>query len=102
MKSLENRGILLKRNTLKITSQEGGFPNFLRRLMKAILSLMKSVYTPLAKSLIVSLELTTAASATDARVHKKIGIMNNIMKIVKSYKLFRLLTKIVGEQLQMM
>ena len=39
--SLENRGILLKRTTRKITSQEGGFLSFVRSLMTAGLSLMK-------------------------------------------------------------
>ena len=33
IKSSENRGILLKRTTKKITCQDGGFPNFLRPLM---------------------------------------------------------------------
>ena len=35
IKSLEKRGILLKGTTTKITSQEGGFLNFLRPLMTA-------------------------------------------------------------------
>ena len=35
--SLENRGVLLKGNTRKITSQEGGFLTFLRPLMTASL-----------------------------------------------------------------
>ena len=43
IKSLENRVILLKGTTRKITSQEGGFLNFLRRLMTAGLPLMKSI-----------------------------------------------------------
>ena len=51
--SLENRGILLKGTTRKITSQEGGFLNFLRPLMTAGLPLMKSVLTPLAKSVLL-------------------------------------------------
>ena len=37
IKSLENREILLKGTTRKITSQEGGFLNFLRPLMTACL-----------------------------------------------------------------
>ena len=41
IKSLENRGILLKGTTRKITIQEGGFPNFLKPLMTAGLQLMK-------------------------------------------------------------
>ena len=42
-KSLENREILLKGTTAKISSQEGRFLNFLRPLMTAGLPLMKSV-----------------------------------------------------------
>ena len=38
---LKNTWILLKGTTRKITSQEGGFLNFLRRLMITGLSLMK-------------------------------------------------------------
>ena len=50
IKSLENRGILLKGTTTKITSQEKGLLNLLRPLMTAGLSLIKNVLTPLAKS----------------------------------------------------
>ena len=53
IKSLGNRGILLKRTTTKITSQEGGFFNFLRPLMTAGLPLMKIVLTQLAKSVLI-------------------------------------------------
>ena len=52
-KSLENRGILLKRTTTKIASQEGRFLNLIRPLMKAGIPLMKSVLTPLAKSVLL-------------------------------------------------
>ena len=41
IKSLENRGILIKGTTTKMTSQEGEFLNFLRLLMTAGLPLMK-------------------------------------------------------------
>ena len=51
IKSLGNTGVSLKGTTRKITSQEGGFLNFLRPLMAAGLSLMKNLLTPLAKSL---------------------------------------------------
>ena len=47
IRSLEKREILLKGTTAKITSQEGGFFNFLRLLVTAGLPLMKSVLTPL-------------------------------------------------------
>ena len=36
IKSFENRGILLKETTRKITSQEGGFLSFLRSLMTVV------------------------------------------------------------------
>ena len=41
--SVENRQILLKGTTRKITTQKGGVLNFLRPLMTVGLSLMKSV-----------------------------------------------------------
>ena len=68
IKSLENRGILLKRTTRKITSQEGGFLN-VRPLMTAGLPLMKSVLTPLAKNVLLSFGLLTGMSGA---IQKKI------------------------------
>ena len=53
IKSLENRRSLLKGFTRKITSQEGEFPNFLKPLMTAGLTLMKNILTPLAKSVFI-------------------------------------------------
>ena len=50
IKFLENRGISLNGITRKITSQEGGFLNFLRPSMTARLPLMKNVLIPLAKN----------------------------------------------------
>ena len=50
IKSLENRGILLKGTTKKITSQEGEFVIFLGPLMTAGLQLIKSVLNALVKS----------------------------------------------------
>ena len=70
--SLENRGILLKETTRKIINQEGGLLNFLKPLMTAGLPLMKNVLTPLAKSVLIPLGLTAAASATEAAFQKKI------------------------------
>ena len=72
IKSLENRGILLKGTTRKITSQEGGFLNFLRPLMTAGLPLMKSVLTPLAKSFFLPLGLSAGTPTADAAIQKKI------------------------------
>ena len=71
IKSLENRGILLKETPRKIISQEGGFLNFLRPLM-AGLALMKSVLTPLAKLVLLPLELSTGMSAAEAAIQKQI------------------------------
>ena len=72
IKSLENRGILLKKTTRKITSQDGGFFNFLRPLMTTGLPLMKSALTSLAKRFLLPLWLSAGMSAPDAAVQKKI------------------------------
>ena len=58
IKSIENRGILLKLTTRNITSQEGGFLNFLRPLMTAGLPLMKNILMPLAKNILVAFGLS--------------------------------------------
>ena len=68
IKSLENRGILLKGTATKITSQERGFLNFYRPLMTAGLPLMKSVLTPLVKRVLLPFGLSAAASPTDATI----------------------------------
>ena len=53
--------------------QSGGFlARPLVPLLKTGLSLMKNVIKPLAKNFLIPLGLTAAASAADARVHKKI------------------------------
>ena len=74
IRSLEKKGILLKRTTRKIITQEGGFLNFLGPLLKTELSLMKNVLAPLAKSILIPSELTTAASSTDATIQKNTWI----------------------------
>ena len=68
IKSLGERRILLKVTTRKSTSQKGGFPNFLRRLMTARLPLMKSVLTALAKSVLISLGLSAGMSAANTAI----------------------------------
>ena len=80
----------------KIRPSEILLGRLLRPLLKTGLPLMKNKLKPLAKSVLIPLGLTTAASATDAAIHKKIfgsGMttmiisneeMNDIMKIVKS------------------
>ena len=55
IRSLENRRILLKRTTRKTTGEKRGFFNFLRLLMTAGLSLMKSVLNPLVASVLIPL-----------------------------------------------
>ena len=64
VKTLEIRGILLKGATRKITSQEGGFLNFLRLLMTAGLPLI----TPLVKNILLPFGLSAAISAIDAAI----------------------------------
>ena len=63
--------------------QSGGFlSKLLGPLLKTGLPLMKSVITPLAKNVLIPLELT-AASAADAGMHKKIlGSGNNVTIII--------------------
>ena len=64
VKTLEIRRILLKGATRKITSQEGGFLNFLRLLMTAGLPLI----TPLVKNTLLPFGLSAAVSAIDAAI----------------------------------
>ena len=53
---LENR-LLLKRASRKLTSQEGGFLNFLRPLMSASLPIMKNKLTTLAQGIVHLLKI---------------------------------------------
>ena len=110
MRSLKNRGILLNGATEKIISQKGGLLNFLNPLMRVGLPLLRNVFTPLAKSVLVPLQLTAVASATHAAVRKKIyrsltiisnEEMDDIMKIVKSLEESGLLIKGLVKQLKM-
>ena len=81
--------------------QSGGFlGKLLGPLLKTGLPLITSVIKPLAKSVLVPLGLTAAASAADAPIHKKIlgsgsdhnntiliisnNEMDDILKIVKN------------------
>ena len=99
IKSLENRGVLLKGTSTKSTSQEGGFLTFHRPLMIAGLLLIKSVLTLLVKRF-VTIGLLAGMPSADAAIQKKIygsgttaliltisnEEINDIMKIVKSFK----------------
>ena len=96
--------------------QSGGFlGRLLGPLLKTGLPLMKSVIKPLAKSVLIPLGLTAAASAADAGIHKKIlgsGHSNNttliisndemdyILKIVKPLRDSGVLLKDVSETIQ--
>ena len=61
----------MKGTSKKITTQKGGFLFFKKTLlMTAGLTLMKSVLTPLAKTVFVLLALTTATSETDVAIQK--------------------------------
>ena len=94
--------------------QSGGFlSKLLGPLLKTGLPLIKNVITPLAKSVLIPLGLTAAASAADAGIHKKIlGSGNNttliisnndiedLIKIVKSLEDSGLLINGVTETVQ--
>ena len=80
VESLGNRKILLKGTARKITSQEGGFLNFLQSLMTAGLPLMIKILTPLTKKVLIPLVLTAAAAVTHTAIPKKMfgsGTTNN-------------------------
>ena len=63
--------INLSKTQLYQIGQSGGFSGrLLGPLLKTGLPLIGSVLKPLAKSLLISLALTAAASATDAAIHK--------------------------------
>ena len=102
--------------------QSGGFlGKLLGPLLKTGLPLIENILKLLAKSVLMPLALTAAASATDATIHKKVlesGLhsldlasrvttlimlneeMNNVMKIVKSLEESALLIKGVGETIK--
>ena len=80
-------------------------------LLKTGLPLIGNVLNPLARSVLIPLGLTAAASATDAAVHKKFGSgnttliisneeMNDIMKIVKALEESGLLVKGVSKTIK--
>ena len=105
VRSLEIRGISSKETTRKITSQKGGFLNFVRPLMTAGLPLIKNVLLPLAKNVLLPFGLLTGMTAADVAVQNKFyrwGItaliilnkeMDDIMEIVESLEELGLLVK---------
>ena len=80
--------IKLSKTQLSKMMQSGGFlGRHLDPLLRTGLPLMKSVINPLAKSALVPLGLTAAASAADARIHKRIlgsGHNNNTILIISN------------------
>ena len=76
------------------------------------MSVIKNGLKPLVKSFLISLTLTTAASAADAGIHKQIigsGVtaliipyeeMHDTMKIDQSFEEFGLLMKVVSEEVE--
>ena len=108
--------IKLSKTQLSKIIQSGGFlGRLLGPLLKTGLPLMKSVIKPSAKSVLIPLGLTAAASAADAGIHKKISgsghnnnttliisnyEMDDILKIVKSLEDSGVLLKGVSETIQ--
>ena len=107
--------IKLSKTQLSKMIQSGGFLGRLfGPLVKTGLPLISNVIKPLAKSVLIPLGLTAAASATDAGIHKKIlgsghnnttliisnDEINDIIKIVKSLEDSGLLLKGVTETVQ--
>ena len=63
--------------------QSGGFLRiFLEPLLKIRVPLIENVLTPLAKSILIPLGLTAAASATDAAIRKKMFGSGNTTLII--------------------
>ena len=109
--------IKLSKTQLSKMIQSGGFlGRLLGPLLKTelVISGIKSVIKPLAKSVLIPLGLTAAASAADAGIHKKVlgsghnnttliisnDEMNDILKIVKSLEDSEVLLKDVSETIQ--
>ena len=99
-----------KAQLLKMIQSGGVLGKLLAPLFKTGLPLMESVITILAKSVLIPLGLTAAASAADAGIHKKIlgsgnnttliisnKDMDNLIKIVKSLEDSGLLLKGITE-----
>ena len=105
--------IKLSKTQLHKIVQSGGFLGRpLGPLLKTGLLLIGNILKPLAKSVLIPLGLTAAASATDTAIHKRMfgsgfttliisnDEMNDIMKIVKSLEESGLLIKGMSELIQ--
>ena len=105
---------LSKAQLSKMIQSEGFLGTLIDPLLKTGLPLMKSVIKPLAKSVLIPLGLTAAASGAGAGIHKKIlgsghsnttliisnDEMDDILKIVKSLENSGVLLKCVNETIQ--
>ena len=105
--------IKLSKTNLHKVEKLGGFSVILLGLvLKIRLPLIGDVLKPLAKSVLIPLGLTVAASPTDSAIHKKmfrLGMttliisneeMDDIMKIIKSLEESALLIKEVSETIK--
>ena len=103
----------LSRAQISKRIQSGGFlGRLLGPLIKTGLPLIKNVIKPLAKIVLIPLGLTTAASAADAGIHKKIlgsgtttliisnEEMNDIMKIIQALEDSNILLKEVTKTIK--
>ena len=66
--------------------------------MKVVLLLLKNILTPLDKSMLIPLELTAAASAADAGIHKKFlgfGTSSSRITLISSNEKFKDIMKTV-------
>ena len=106
--------IKLSKPQLSKMTQSGEFlGKLLTPLLRTGSPLIKNVIKPLAKSVLIPLGLTAAASAADAGIHKKMlgsghnttliisnGEMEDILKIIKSLEDSELLLKGVSETIK--
>ena len=85
---------LSKAQINKIIQFRGFLNKLVAPLLKTGLPLIKNVITPLAKSVLIPLELTAAVSAADAGIHKKIFGSGNTTSIISNEEMNDI-TKIV-------
>ena len=80
--------IKLSKTQLSKMIQSGKFlGRLLGPLLKTRLPLMKNVIKPLARSVLIPLGLTAAASAADAGIHKRILGSGNTTRIISNYEM---------------
>ena len=104
--------MLSKAQLSKMIQSRGFLGRLLGPLLKTGLPLMENVVKPLAKSVLIPLGLTAAASTADTGIHKKIlgsgtttliisnDEMEDIIKVVKSLEDSALFLKGVNETIQ--